>query len=185
MEELFTAGHEAAVVEEFLESLLSLLTAQQGATIVATVRADFSHRLLAHPDAAPRLDGRFVPLSPLGADALRRVVREPARRHDVTFASGLMDRILRDARAEAGALPLLEFTLSELWPRQHRRMLTHEAYEEIAGLEGSLRAHAESAITTLIENGTSETVRCGRWCLARMGCGWLPPAAMALRGCHL
>lgn len=65
-------------------------------------------------------------------DALRRVVREPARRQGVEFASRLVDRILRDARAEAGALPLLEFTLSELWPRQCRRMLTREAYEEIA-----------------------------------------------------
>ncbi|MGH3930378.1 MAG: hypothetical protein ACRDTF_10425, partial [Pseudonocardiaceae bacterium] len=154
LEELFTAGHEATVVGDFLEAVLSLLTVQQDVTVVVTVRADFSDRLLAHPDAAPRLDGRFVPLSPLGADALRRVVREPARSHDVTFAPGLVDRIVRDARAEAGALPLLEFTLSELWPRQHRRMLTHEAYEEIGGLEGSLRAHVESAITTLIENDT-------------------------------
>ncbi|MGH3993558.1 MAG: WD40 repeat domain-containing protein, partial [Pseudonocardiaceae bacterium] len=119
-------------------------------------RADFSDRLLAHPDAAPRLDGRFVPLSPLGAGALRRVVSEPAERQEVEFAPGLVDRIVRDARAEVGALPLLEFTLNELWPRQRRRMLTHEAYEEIGGLEGSLRTHAEAAITTLIEDGTSE-----------------------------
>ncbi|MGH4019986.1 MAG: AAA family ATPase [Pseudonocardiaceae bacterium] len=155
IEELFTAGHEAVVVEDFLEAILSLLTDQQGATVVATVRADFSHRLLAHPDAAPRLDGRFVPLSPLGADAVRRVVRKPAKLRGVEFASGLVDRIVRDARADAGALPLLEFTLSELWPRQRQRVLTHEAYEEIGGLEGSLRAHAEAAVTTLIDNGTS------------------------------
>lgn len=100
LEELFTPGHEAVVVEDFLEAILSLLTAQQGATVVATVRADFSHRLLAHPDAAPRLDGRFVPLSPLGADAVRRVVRKPAELQGVEFASGLVDRIVRDARAE-------------------------------------------------------------------------------------
>ncbi|MGH3988852.1 MAG: AAA family ATPase, partial [Pseudonocardiaceae bacterium] len=156
LEELFTAGHEATVVGDFLEAVLSLLTAQQDVTVVATVRADFSDRLLAHPDAAPRLDGRFVPLSPLGAGALRRVVSEPAERQEVEFAPGLVDRIVRDARAEVGALPLLEFTLNELWPRQRRRMLTHEAYEEIGGLEGSLRTHAEAAITTLIEDGTSE-----------------------------
>lgn len=89
------------------------------ATLVATMRADFYDRLLTHPDAASRLDGRFVAVSPLGVDALRRVVEEPARLHDVAFAPGLVDRIVQEAQYDAGVLPLLEFTLSELWPRQH------------------------------------------------------------------
>jgi Trypsin-like peptidase domain len=74
LEELFTYVEDSKVVALFLERLLELpetLRKEHPVAVVATLRADFYHQLLAHPDAAPRLAGRDVTLSPLGVTALR------------------------------------------------------------------------------------------------------------------
>jgi diguanylate cyclase (GGDEF)-like protein/PAS domain S-box-containing protein len=159
MEEIFTTGYDPSVAGIFLDSILALpdqLGHSGGATLVATLRADFNEYLLQRADAAQRLDGRVVSLSPLGPTGLRQVVEEPALKLSVSFESGLIDRIIKDASNEAGALPLLQFTLSELWAMQRRQSISHQSYTEIGGLEGGLRTHAEDVIATLLSDGTSE-----------------------------
>ncbi|MBV9140600.1 MAG: EAL domain-containing protein [Pseudonocardiales bacterium] len=159
MEEIFTAGSNSSVVASFLDSLLTLPDQLGGsgvATLVVTLRADFIEYLLQSPDAARRLDSRVVSLSPLGPAGLRRVIEEPALKLSVNFESGLVDRIIADASAEAGTLPLLQFALSELWAMQRRRLISHQSYTEIGCLEGGLRTHAENVIAELLLRGTSE-----------------------------
>ena len=157
MEELFGPELTPSLVAQFVEEILTLTGAEgHGTTLVATMRADFYGRLLQLPEVAPRLDGRVVPLSPLGTAGLRRVVAEPAESRGVGFATGLVDRIVRDAGSEAGALPLVEFTLDELWSRQRKRLVTHEAYEEIGRLDGALRSEADRVIAGLVGRGIGE-----------------------------
>lgn len=48
-----------------------------------------------------------------------------------------------------GNLPLLEFALAMLWQQQQNRMLTHDAYEEIARVEGALTRHADQVFDAL------------------------------------
>ncbi|MCA1677145.1 MAG: hypothetical protein LC799_34860, partial [Actinobacteria bacterium] len=127
------------------------------AAVVATLRADFYHRLLDHPDAAPRLTGREVTLSPLGAAALREVIEIPARRSGgVTFEDHLVDRIVADATTGAGALPLLEFALTKLWERQSGGQIGHKAYGEIGAVAGSLDQHGEDTAGELLDDGISD-----------------------------
>ena len=47
-----------------------------------------------------------------------------------------------------GALPLLAFAVARLWERRDRekKLLTREAYREIAGVEGALAQHAEATM---------------------------------------
>ena len=159
MEEIFTTGYDPSVVGIFLDSILELpdqLGHSGDVALVATLRADFNEYLLQHADAARRLDGRVVSLSPLGPVGLRQVVEEPALKLSVKFESGLIDRIIMDASTEAGALPLLQFTLNELWAMQRGQSISHQSYREIGGLAGGLRAHADGVIATLLSGGTSE-----------------------------
>ena len=46
-------------------------------------------------------------------------------------------------------LPLLEFTLTQLWEKQHDGWLTHQAYEEIGGVETALANHGEAIYAQL------------------------------------
>ena len=52
---------------------------------------------------------------------------------------------------QAGALPLLEFTLDQLFRQREGHLLTLEAYREIGGLKGALAKHAEDIYKALSE----------------------------------
>jgi hypothetical protein len=65
------------------------------------------------------------------------------------FEEGLAERIVNDSGIETSVLPLLEFTLTELWNRQGERTLTHSAYEQIGQLSGAIAQRAEKVFGNL------------------------------------
>jgi tetratricopeptide (TPR) repeat protein len=85
----------------------------------------------------------------MNRDELDSVIRMPASLHRVRFEEGLAERILTDAGAEPGTLPLLEFALTELWSRQGERTLTHSVYEQIGQLSGAIAQRGENAFRGL------------------------------------
>jgi WD40 repeat protein len=112
---------------------------------------------------AARLSRSLVRLDPLGDDALARVISDPL--HSVPGAGlepGLAELLLRDAReaqdayGDANALPLLEFTLAQLWQRRTGATLTHAAYQDLGGLSGALARHAQDTLTEVIEEGLAD-----------------------------
>lgn len=44
---------------------------------------------------------------------------------------------------------MLEFTITQLWSRQHNGWLTHQAYNELGGVHRALANHAEAVYTQL------------------------------------
>lgn len=67
----------------------------------------------------------------------------PARRVELSFADGLVTRILDDVGDEPGHLPLLEFVLKRLWEDRQGPKLSHQAYEAMGGLQGAVAKKAE------------------------------------------
>ena len=157
-EETLTAG----TVEErqrFLDLLLADdLNDDTGFSIVCTMRADFLPRLLDYPDCGPRLQGRLLFLSPMGAVGLERVIREPAAIRGVEFEPGLPAKIAHDAMA-GGGLPLLEFALTELWACQQHRRIYYSHYFSLGGVNGSLSRYAEQVYEELIQKYSEERIR--------------------------
>src|SRR5207244_11186196 len=52
-------------------------------------------------------------------------------------------------QGQAGALPLLEFTLDQLFQLREGYWLTRKAYRQIGGVKGALAKHAESTYASL------------------------------------
>jgi hypothetical protein len=127
--------------------------------LVCTLRADFLRPLLEHADVGPRLQDRLLPLSPMGVEKLERAVSEPARVRGVNYEEGLARQIAIDAAEGPGGLPLMEFALTELWVRQHRRRLTFADYHSLGGVAGALDRYAEDVFAELAERGLGERVR--------------------------
>jgi Lipoprotein NlpI, contains TPR repeats len=84
-------------------------------------------------------------------------VRAPAHAAGLTFENdpakgALDDRLLADAK-NADSLPLLQFTLQQLYERrvetENKTQLTHKAYDALGGLEGAIAAEAERAVAGL------------------------------------
>ena len=61
----------------------------------------------------------------------------------LTFEENLVGDMLFDIQGQIGALPLLQFTLDQLFARREGYKLTVQAYQEIGGAKGALSKHAE------------------------------------------
>ncbi|MGH3932151.1 MAG: caspase, EACC1-associated type, partial [Pseudonocardiaceae bacterium] len=109
-----------------------------------TLRADFLAAALSSPALSGALRRSVYTLGAMTAGQLRAVVAEPlADIPGVGFQDGLVERILTDVGTDPGALPLLGLALTLLWERQSGGQLTHQAYENLGRVPGSLGRYAE------------------------------------------
>ncbi|MFG2816758.1 ATP-binding protein [Streptomyces sp. NPDC048410] len=152
-EEAFGSGTGADPLT-FLHSLLPSADSAPDARVrlVCTLRADFLPDLLALPDIGSRIQDRQLNVSPMDESALTRVIVEPARFSEVTFSPGLPERIAAESSRAPGSLPLLEFTLTELWPLQQERQINFDSYHGLGGVSGALNRHAENVYHWLCEH---------------------------------
>ena len=120
--------------------------------LVIAVRTDDLDALLRMPQLAARGGGEVVRY--LGAvEDLRVVIEEPLRQAGfVGLEPGLTDRLLADVADVPNPLPLLQFTLAELWRNQHAGRLTHAAYDDIGGVRRAIANHAERMVASFGED---------------------------------
>ena len=157
LEEVFAQGVDDDERAAFAKSLKELVATRQ-VWCLATLRADLYELLLKQPTlAAMKEAGASLDLGPPGAAELAEIVRAPAAAAGLVFESddkhgALDERLLADAKT-ADSLPLLQFTLRQLYERRREESgetrLTHDAYEELGGLQGAIAEEAERAIAGL------------------------------------
>ncbi|MDQ2806670.1 MAG: SUMF1/EgtB/PvdO family nonheme iron enzyme, partial [Chloroflexota bacterium] len=147
-EELYTVCRDTSKREAFLGVLLAAVPLPAPGqmpplTLVLTMRADFYGQALAYRPLADALQPAVRNLGPMTRAELQTTIEEPARRQQVSLEDGLTSRLLEAVAAVPGELPLLEFTLTQLWERQYQGRLTHAAYTALGGVAGSLAQYAE------------------------------------------
>ena len=148
LEEVFS-NPAASVGEAPLIGAIVALCHSPSIWIAATIRSDFIHRLEAYPDLMQAL-GRNLSytLLPPRPDELAEMIREPARAAGLTWEErdgvSLDKELLRDATDNPEALPLLEYTLAELYERREGRLLRWSQYG--GGLRGALISAADEVV---------------------------------------
>jgi signal transduction histidine kinase len=118
------------------------------ARILLTLRTDFVDRLLQIPGMSPRVSDGFCWLTPLTPSQIRNAIVSPANTRGVRFQKGLLDLICRDT-PDGMTLPLVEFTLTQMWPMMRRRELTFDAYQAVGGVTDALDRFADAQTGTL------------------------------------
>ena len=153
-EEVFTLVEDEAARTHFLGSLEAAATDPRSRLrVVATLRADFYDRPLLYRGFADLFKSRVEAVVPLSAEELERAISGPAERVDVSLEPGLVAAMLADVAEEPGALPLMEYALTELFDRRDGRTLFLEAYREIGGVSGALGRRAEELYAELDDDG--------------------------------
>jgi WD40 repeat protein len=157
LEELFTLPSVThADRQEFFGTLSSL--AQSGKVwVIATLRGDYYHRAFEHPELIALQEGAGLYALPLPTAAeIGQMIRHPATAAGLSFEEDPqtkipLDESLREAAGSSPeSLPLLEFTLEELYQRKTSDgVLTFAAYRELGGVEGALTKRAESIFAAL------------------------------------
>ncbi|MBD3887006.1 CHAT domain-containing protein [Phormidium tenue FACHB-886] len=147
-EELYTQTPEVDC-QLFLDQLLEAIRCCRALTIVLTLRADFYGYALSYRPFSDALQGSVYNLGPMNREELQSAIECPASRMQVQLEPSLTAKLIEATWASPGRLPLLEFALTQLWSKQYNAWLTHEAYDEIGGVEGALANHAEDVYKQL------------------------------------
>ena len=153
-EELFTLVDDDDRRVRFLASVVAAATNPRSRVrFVINIRADFYDRPLLYRTLAELVRARTEVVVPLTTEELERAVAGPAERVGVSVAPGLVAQLVADVADQPGALPLLQFALTELFDRRQGSTLSPEIYREIGGVSGALARRAEEIFSSLSEEG--------------------------------
>src|SRR5581483_4981767 len=155
LEEVFTLVDDEERRVHFLSSVERAVgDPHSRLRVVTTLRADFYDRPLLYSGFAELLRDYVEALVPLTADEFERAIARPAERAGVTFEPGLLAELVADVANEPGALPLLQYALTELYERREGNVMTRDAYRAIGGVSGALAGRAEE-----LYDGLGETAQ--------------------------
>ena len=142
-EELFTMVDEERRAH-FLNSLLEATVDRQSPLhVVVTLRADFYDRPLQYEPIAKLFKACTELVLPLAREELAQAIQEPAKRAGVRFEEGVVTEIVADTSDQAGALPLMQYALTELFEARQNSVITSQGYADIGGVTGALERRAD------------------------------------------
>ena len=151
LEELYTICPDQTVRDQFLDLLANAVDNASGLRVIATLRADMFERPLDNQEFARHFSHSVLTVAAMDGAELATAIVGPARRARVQIEDGLVGRLVSDALARPGALPLLQFTLTELFDRRQSDLLSLDDYRRLGGLGGALRERADGLYVELDE----------------------------------
>src|SRR5690606_37320832 len=141
---------DSALARRFMDLIYAAVTDPRSTVrVVITLRADFLDRPLMYPDFSWLVQEHTLMIVPLTPDELERAITLPAQHAHVMMEPGLVARLVTEAHEQPGALPLLQFALTELYDNRVGRTLTMKRYDEIGGLQRALTAQADKVFAGL------------------------------------
>jgi|GEM_PF-6924143 len=183
MEEIFDVDEKK---QKAFIAVVSHLVRSGLVWVIGTMRSDYYHRCVEIPEliALKSGAGQYDLLPPSFAE-IGSIIVKPAHaaglffERDVTTNQRLDQMLHEEAAKNPSSLPLLEFTLEELYKRREGNILTFKAYHNIGGMEGALARHADNIFLELtpaaqavfpqvlrslvtVEQDEEETVSCRR-----------------------
>ena len=162
LEEVITQCHGKDRCQQFMEQLFDLVAAVPGRMhIVLTLRLDFEPLVREMCTGGHWTDQRRFIVTPMSNDELREAIERPATERVLYFEPPtLVQHLIDDVQQTPAALPLVSFTLSELYRLRdpENRALTEDTYNDLGGIVGSLRRRADEEFEDL-ESAAQATMR--------------------------
>jgi hypothetical protein len=139
---------------QFIDILVGAVSAPGSRLrVVVTLRADFYDRPLGHQTLAPLLARRHETVVAMTPDELSEAIVGPAEGVGVGVESGLVAAVVADATGQPGALPLVQYALTDLFEHRSGDMMTLDAYREVGGVRGAIGQRAEALYGSLDGDG--------------------------------
>lgn len=156
-EAVFAQAHIGEAQRQAMVAALDTLARAQRVVVIVACRNDFYPRIAAIAALLEgKANGAHFDLGPPSHAEIAQIIRLPALAADLSFGTDplsgdrLDELLCRAAAASPDALPLLQYTLQELYRlRGANGELGVEAYRQLGGLDGVLGARAEQVIAGL------------------------------------
>jgi DNA-binding SARP family transcriptional activator/ABC-type glycerol-3-phosphate transport system substrate-binding protein len=154
LEEVFTLVEDDSERSLVLESVRAAVEAPDSRVrIVATLRADFFDQPLSVRGFGDLLAERTEAITPMSPEQLERAIAGPAEHVGLEVEPGLIAAMVTDVADRPGALPLLQYALTELAERG-QDILTLDAYREIGRASGALARRSEALFQSMNETAS-------------------------------
>ncbi|MEW6496292.1 MAG: caspase family protein, partial [Cyanobacteriota bacterium] len=155
-EECFTMCQNSQEREEFFKYLLETLEqAKHKLCLVLGMRADFLGKCAEYAELAQKIDQHLVMVKPMSRQEIEEAITKPAELVDLQVEKALVTKMTEDVVESPGSLPLLQYTLTELWKDAqtgaNRNRLTLESYNQLGGIEKTLPKRANQVYASLKE----------------------------------
>ena len=121
-------------------------------TVVLTLREDsFGALFVSQETFGERLRRNAIPLRGMDRHELTDAICLPAEWHGIDVTDSLVEELIEATRDRPGALPLLEFSLDQMWRAlpPGKETLSSDEYRRIHGLNGALAVHADRVLNSL------------------------------------
>ncbi len=148
-EEAFTLCQNISDRRRFFECLLSALPyTGNKLRLVLAMRADFFGKCAEqeYSGLAQQIQQHLVTVTPMTKEELTEAITAPARKVGLFLQEELVQQIISDVEGSPGSLPLLQYTLTELWQQQQ---FTQAAYACLGGVKGTLEKRATEVYESL------------------------------------
>ncbi|WP_062291516.1 caspase family protein [Nostoc piscinale] len=148
-EEVFTLCQDEGDRQQFFECLLGALN-NSGLTVVITMRADFFGKCAEQEYAglAQKIQDNLITVTPMNQKELTQAITQPAYQVGLEVQRELVEQMLADVEGP-GSLPLLQYTLTELWRKREVNRLTLAEYSRLGGVKGTLQKRADEVYDAL------------------------------------
>ncbi|MBE8989097.1 caspase family protein [Nostoc sp. LEGE 12450] len=148
-EEAFTLCQDIEERQRFFGCLLSALShTNNKLCLVLTMRADFFGKCAEqeYSGLAQQIQQHLVTVTPMRRDELEQAITAPALKVGLQVQKELVQQIIADVEGSPGSLPLLQYTLTELW---QQKQFTLAAYIRLGGVKGTLEKRATEVYESL------------------------------------
>ncbi len=167
-EEVFTQVSREEERLAFINLLTQAATLPNGrVTVLFVLRSDFVSHCATYPQLNALLNQQFLQVGPMTPDELVSAIARPALEVGLRIDPDLIATIVNDMRDAPGALPLMQFTLDDLFQAQKQKggviALTRDDYLARGGLSKALERHADAAFAQLSpdEQSLAQTICAG------------------------
>ncbi|NER46688.1 MAG: hypothetical protein F6J92_08340 [Symploca sp. SIO1A3] len=155
-EECFTMCQSKQDREEFFACLLKIVAESNNKLcLVLGMRADFLGKCAEYAELAEKIDQHLVTVKPMSPQEIAEAITQPAELVGLQVEQALVTKMTDDVIGSPGSLPLLQYTLTELWteaqttPNPNR--LTLESYNQLGGIQKTLPKRANQVYQSLKE----------------------------------
>ncbi len=151
-EETFTQCQDITKRQQFFECVLGALQRDDNKLcLIITMRADFFGKCLEqeYGGLAKKIQEHLVTVIPMNREELETAIIKPAEQVNLAVEPELVSQMIADVEDSPGSLPLLQYTLTELWQQRTEERLTLTTYSKLGGVRGTLQTRATEVYESL------------------------------------
>ncbi|MEH1949509.1 MAG: pentapeptide repeat-containing protein [Nostoc sp.] len=151
-EEAFTQCQDIKKRQQFFECVLDALQRDDNKLcLIITMRADFFGKCLEqeYGGLAKKIQEHLITVTPMNRQELETVIIKPAEYMNLAVEPELVSQMIADVESSPGSLPLLQYTLTELWKQRTEERLTLTMYSKLGGVRGTLQIRATEVYESL------------------------------------